>query len=127
LPSPAGFVVKNGLNSFPRLREIASVVVADPDLEFVAKVYGGSQGRLMGITLCLPFALRRRIKAIGDQVKQRSCNLLRDDTDLASGRIKRPLQGYSEALLLGPRPVIGERPCRPLATIRVSSRFFQFR
>ena len=67
----------------------------------------------MAITLCLPPALRRRIKAIGDQVEQRTCNLLREDIDLASGRIKRPLQGYIAAFLLGSRPVSVSAACMP--------------
>ena len=54
------------------------------------------------------FALRGRVEAIRDQVEQRPRDLLREQIDLASGRVKGPLQGDSEALLLGPRPVIGE-------------------
>ena len=54
------------------------------------------------------FALGRRIEAVRDQVEQNPCDVLREDIDFAGSRIEGPLQRDIEALLLGPRPVIGE-------------------
>src|SRR5207249_1117818 len=45
---------------------------------------------------------------VRDQVEQHPRDLLREQIDLAGRRVEGPLQGNDEALLLGPRPVIGE-------------------
>jgi hypothetical protein len=49
VPSPAGLVVKNGLNIFSsHLGRDTGSVVADPDFGAAAKVFGGrSQGRIV--------------------------------------------------------------------------------
>ena len=87
----------------------AGAVVANPDFDAVAEVLGrGSKRRLVVASIRLGFALRRRVEAVGDQVEQRPRDLLREQIDLTGGRVKGPLQGDIEALLLGPRPVIGE-------------------
>jgi hypothetical protein len=68
----------------------------------------GSKRRLVIAPISFHFALRRGIEAVGDHVEQRPGDLLREQINLTSGRIKGPLQGDSEALLLGAGPVIGE-------------------
>ena len=110
VPSPAGLVVKNGIEQLLlHLRGDTGAVVADSDLDAVTEVLGRrSQRGLVVASICLRFTLRRRVEAVGDQVEQRPRDLLREQIDLASGRIKGPLQGDIEALLLGPRSVIGE-------------------
>ena len=91
------------------LGRYAGAVVAYPDFDAVAEVLGrGSKRWLIVASICLGFALRGRVEAVGDQVEQRPCDLLREQIDLTGGRVKGPLQGDIEALLLGPRPVIGE-------------------
>ena len=91
------------------LRRNASAVVADPDFDAVAKVFGrGSKGWLVIAAIRLCSALGRCVKAIGNQIEQDPCDVLREHIDFAGGRVKRPLQRDIEALLLGPRPVIGE-------------------
>ena len=87
----------------------AGAVVADPDFHAVAKVLGrGGKGRLVVAAIGFCFALGRRIKAIGNQIEQNPRDVLREHIDLAGGRIEGPLQGDVEALLLGPRAVVGE-------------------
>ena len=94
---------------FLHLRRDTGAVVAYPDFDPVAEVLGRrSKRRLVVASICLRFTLGRRIEAVGDQVEQRPRDLLREQIDLASGRVKGPLKGDIEALLLGPRPVIGE-------------------
>ena len=87
----------------------AGAVVANPDFHTVAEVLGRrSKGRLVVASICFRFALGRRIEAVRDQVQQRPCDILREHVGFTSGRIQGPFQGDVEALLLGPRPVIGE-------------------
>jgi hypothetical protein len=52
--------------------------------------------------------LCRCIEAVSDQIEQHAGNLLREQIRLASGRVKGPLHGDSEALLLSAGPMIGE-------------------
>ena len=54
------------------------------------------------------FAFGRRIEAVGDQVQESPCDLLREYIDLTGGRIKRSLNIDLEALLLGASTMIGE-------------------
>ena len=87
----------------------AGAVVADPDFDAVAEVLGrGSQRGLVVAAIRLRLALCRGVEAVGDQIEQHPRDLLREQIDLTGGRVKGPLQGDVEALLLGPRPVIGE-------------------
>ena len=87
----------------------AGAVVADPDFDPVTEVLGrGGKRRLVAATIRFGFALCRRVEAVGDEVEQRPRNLLREQINLASGRVKGPFEGDIEALLLGPCPVIGE-------------------
>ena len=87
----------------------AGAIVANPDFHAVAKVLGGgSQGRLVVAAIGFRFALGRRIEAVRDKVQQRPCDVLREHVGFTSGGIQRSFQGDVEALLLGPRPVIGE-------------------
>ena len=87
----------------------AGAVVADPDFDAIAEVFGrGSKGGLVVAPIACCFALGRRVEAIGDQIKQSPRDLLREHIDLPGSRIKGFLQRDIEALLLGARPVIGE-------------------
>ena len=70
----------------------ARAVVAYPDFDSVAEILGRSgKRRLVVASICLRFALRRSVKAVGDQVEQRPGDLLREQIYLAGGRIKRSL------------------------------------
>jgi NHL repeat len=86
----------------------AGAVVAYPDFDAVAKIL--SRGRERGLTVAsIRFSLFRcRVKAVGDQVEQRPRNLLWEQIGLTGGRVKGPLQGDIEALLLGAGTVIGQ-------------------
>ena len=87
----------------------AGAVVADPDFDAVAEVLGrGRKRRLVAAAVGFRFALGRGVEAVGNQVEQHAGDLLREQIDLAGGRIERPLQGDVEALLFGARAVIGE-------------------
>ena len=94
---------------FLHLGRNAGAVVADPDFHTIAKVLGGgSKGRLVVTAIGFRSALSRRIEAVRDQIEQSPRDVLRENVGFASGRIKRPFQRDIEALLFGPRPVIGE-------------------
>src|SRR4029077_17234378 len=66
------------------------------------------KGWLVVASIRLGFALRRRVETVGDQVKKRPRDLLREKINLASSRVKGSFEGDIEALLLRPRSVIGE-------------------
>ena len=94
---------------FPHLGRNSGAVVADADLDLVTEVLGrGSERWLAVASVRLGFALRGGVEAVGNEVKERPRDLLREQIDLASSRVKGPLQGDIEALLLSPSPVIGE-------------------
>ena len=107
--------MKNGLKIFSFTSGgNAGAVVADPDLHAVAEVFGrGGQGRLVVAAICFRLALGRRIETVRDQIEQNPCDVLREDVGFASGGIQGPLERDIEALLLGPRPVIGEIEALP--------------
>src|SRR5208282_1856826 len=87
----------------------AGPVVADSDFDTVAEVLSrGSKRWFVAASISLRFALRGCIEAVGNQIKQHPGNLLREQINLTGGRVKILLQGDIEALLLGPRPMIGE-------------------
>ena len=87
----------------------AGAVVAYPDLDAVTAVLRcGTQRRFIGVIVRQYLALRRRIEAVRNQVEKHPGDFLRESVSLAGGRIKGPLQGDIEAVLLGPGAVIGE-------------------
>ena len=87
----------------------AGAVVTNPDFNAIAEVLGcRSKRRLVVASIRFGLTLRRRVEAVGDQVKQRPRNLLREQISLTGGRVKGPLQGDSEALLLGAGTMIGQ-------------------
>jgi hypothetical protein len=64
-------------------------IVADPNLDTVAKVPScGEENRLVVTSLCL-LALGRRVKTIRDQVENRPRYLSWEQINLACGRIER--------------------------------------
>ena len=93
----------------PHLGWNAGAVVAYPDFDPVTEVLGcGSKRRLVVASICLCLTLGHRVKAVGNQVEQRPSDLLREQIDLTSGRVKGPFQGDVETLLFSPCPVVGE-------------------
>src|SRR5262245_52303565 len=94
---------------FLYLRRNADAVIANPDLYAVAEVLCRSRkSRLKAFAVVLLFTFTRRIEAVRDQVQKCSCDLLWEYVNLASGRIKGPLQSDLEALILGASTMIGE-------------------
>src|SRR5262249_61145947 len=84
-------------------------VVPNADLYAVAQVLRcGSEGWLIPFALVLIFALGRRIEAVGDQVQESPCDLLREYVDLTDVWIKGLLHIKLEALLLCAGTTIGE-------------------
>src|SRR6516165_946989 len=94
---------------FPYFGRNAEAIVANPDLNLVAKVLcRRRKGRLIAIALVLLFALARGIKAVRYQVQESPSDLLRVHIDLTGRRIKRPLHIDLEVLSLGAGTMIGE-------------------
>ena len=68
---------------FPHFKGNAAAVVANRDLDAVAKVLRRSRkSRLKAFTVVLLFTFTRRIEADGDQVQESACDLLREYIDL---------------------------------------------
>ena len=84
VPSPAGLVVKKGLNIFSLTSGETPVPLSRiADLHAVAEVLRRSnKGRLKAFTGVLLFTFTRRIEAVGDQVQESACDLLREYIDL---------------------------------------------
>ena len=100
----------------------ANAVVADADFHPIAEVLGRSgQRRFVVAAVELRLALGRGIEAVGDQVEQNPGNLLREQINLAGGRIEGPRQRDVEALLLSPRPVIGENEALLHESVEIDS------
>src|SRR6266404_3152839 len=75
----------------------AGAAVTDPDLHAVAEVFGrSSEGGLITIAIDLGLTLRRRVKAVGNQIQNHPCDFLGKHVDLTSVRIKGPLQGVAQ-------------------------------
>jgi hypothetical protein len=93
---------------FLHFRQNPGAIVANADLYPVAEVSGrGLDGGLVAVAIGLPFSLGRGIESVRDQVQENPRNVLWKNIGLAGSRIKRPLQCYGKALLLGTRSVIG--------------------
>ena len=89
VPSPAGLVVKNGLNIFSFTSGGMPVPLSRILISRCRQVLGrGSKRRLVIAAVCFRLALRRRIKAIGNQVEQHPRDLLRKQIDFAGGGSK---------------------------------------
>ena len=75
---------------FLHLKGDTSPVIADRDLHSIAEAFCRRlEGRLITtITDSLHFSLHRSMKAIGNHVQEHTCNLLREDINLASRGIK---------------------------------------
>src|SRR3984893_15632732 len=94
---------------FLHLRQNTRAGVVNSDFDAVTEVFSqASEGRFIVASVRFQFALRRRVKAVRDQVEQHARNLLRKHIDLTGGRIKELLKGDIEILLLRPCAVIGE-------------------
>ncbi len=110
VPSPAGLVVKNGLNSFSFTSggmpvPLSRIVISTLSAEVPGR--GGKRGFVIAAIGC-GFALGCGIEAVCDQVEQHPGDVLREQIGLAGGRVEGPLHGDVKTLLLGPCPVIGE-------------------
>src|SRR5437879_6069567 len=93
VPSPAGFVVKKGLNSFSLTSGGMPVPLS----------------RILILTLSPRFlVVTASLGSYSPAFASAPRNLLREQIDLTSGRVKGFLEGDVEALFLGPRSVIGE-------------------
>src|SRR5215212_6059734 len=91
------------------LRGHAGAVVADPDLDAIPQVFGPRQeGGLISTAVSVLLAFHRRIKTVRYEIEKHPGNLLREEIDLASSWIQRPLQRNIEPLLFGPSAVIGQ-------------------
>src|SRR4029450_1877411 len=77
-------------------------IVADADLDAVAKIFGGrGESWLIAVVFTLVLAFSCRVEAIRNHVQQDSRDFLWEKVDLAGSRIERPIQGYVESPLLG--------------------------
>ena len=92
----------------PDFGRYARAIVPDPDLDLIAEVPRCRKEGGLIRSRCPLFPLHCRVEAVRDQIEEHPGDLLRQQLKLACGRIKRPLDGDVEALLLGSRPVIGE-------------------
>src|SRR5215469_12745605 len=109
VPSPAGFVVKNGLNILSLTSggmpvPLSRILISTRSPRFLVEAVS----RLIAIATFLFFTPGRRIEAVGDQIQESPRDLLREYVDLASVRIQGPLHIDLEALLLGPCTMKGE-------------------
>src|SRR5260370_35441688 len=74
---------------FLHLGRNAGTVVADSDFDAITEVLGcGSEGGLETASIRFRVALRRRVEALQDQIKQHTGNVLRENIGLASSRIQ---------------------------------------
>ena len=107
VPSPAGLVVKNGLNIFSFTSGGIPVPLSRiSDFDAVAEVLGrGGKRWLVVASVRLGFALRGGVEAVGNEVEERPRNLLWEQIDLSGGRVKGPFKGNIKALLLSPSSV----------------------
>src|SRR5262249_27260066 len=91
VPSPAGLVVKKGLNIrfFIPGGNSGSVVdnVYPPVVAVIFCIR--RKGRLIGTVCDLVFTFGRRIETIRDQVEKYSRDFLREQVDFASSGVKR--------------------------------------
>src|SRR5262249_17433765 len=77
----------------------ADAFVRDLFFDTVTQVFGcGGKSGLVIAAIGLCFALGRRVKAIGNQIQQTPCDVLREHVTLTRHGIKRPLQVDIEAL-----------------------------
>ena len=103
VPSPAGFVVKKGLNIFPSPRAECWCAVADPDSTLSPRFGCGGEGGLITIAIVLGPTLRRRVKAVGNQIQKHPGDFLGKHVDLTMFDCG-PLQGDIEALFSARAP-----------------------
>ena len=109
VPSPAGFVVKNGLNIFSFTSGGMPGPLSRFDLHPIAEVYcRGRKRRLVIRVTGLAFAFCRRIKPIRNYVKKDPAYILREQVHFTCGRIERSRKRDFETLLFRPGTVIGE-------------------
>src|SRR5215813_15300142 len=96
-----GFSREEGIEHlFPDLGRHTCAVVAYPDLYAVAEVLRqGGEGGFIAFAVILLFAFGRRIEAVGDQVQESPCDLLREYIDLTGVRVQGPFHIDLEALI----------------------------
>ena len=90
MPSPAGFVVKNGLNIFSFTSSgipvpLSRILISTRSPRFTGGRY---KGWLVVASIRLCTALGRRVEAVRNQIQKRPCDVLREDIGLAGGRVK---------------------------------------
>ena len=108
-PFSGGFRREEGIEHlFFHFSWNTGAIVANPDFDAIAKALGrGSEGWHVIAAVRFRLALDRCIEAVRDKVQQRPRDVLREHVGCTSGGIQCSLEGDGEALLLGPRPVIG--------------------
>ena len=110
VPSPAGLVVKNGLNILSFTSGGMPVPLSRMRISTaVAEIFGGGAQRRLetGLAVLRP-ALGRGIKAVGDQIQEYAGDFLRKQLDHAGVGVEIALQRDVEVRLFGAGAVIGE-------------------
>ena len=109
VPSPAGLVVKNGLNIFAFTSSGMPVPLSRiDDFHGVAEVAGRRRDRRFVGAGLRRLALLRRVESVADEIEQHARQLLRMALDLAGLRVEALFDRDVEAGLFGARAVIGE-------------------
>src|SRR3974390_153685 len=86
----------------------AGAVVANPDFNLVTEVLRGRTQRRLEILFAGFLALGGGVKAVGNQIKEYSRDLLRVKVDHARGGVELALERDVEAGFFRPRTVIGK-------------------
>ena len=86
----------------------SGAVVANPDFDPVAEVFGGRAQRRLEAVVAGFLALGGGVKAVGNQIEKHPRDLLRIKVDHAGGGIEVALERDVEAGFFRPRAVIGE-------------------
>ena len=110
VPSPAGLVVKNGLNIFAFTSSGMPVPLSRMAISTLCPEIArrGGDRRLIGAVSRGLLALGRRVEPVGNQVQEHAGHFLCIDLGGAGVRVERFGDRHVEAGLLGPRAVIGE-------------------
>src|SRR5215831_1522833 len=88
---------------FFHVRRDADSVIADTDFHTIAKVFSRSrESRFVVVTAALRSSLIRSIEAVCNQIEKSTPDILRENVNPTSRRIKRLLKLNFETLSLGP-------------------------
>jgi hypothetical protein len=108
VPSPAGSCREERIEHLVlHLGRDTRSIVADADFHTVGKAPGAGQKRRLEALTGHAYALRRRVKPVGDHVEQRPRDLLRVQLDLAGAGVEVTFERDLEVRTFGARSVIG--------------------